>query len=365
MAWKRTVLTAAMLLPVAISQDPVRQLDAMLLPSVEAKLDSENGADVAWGGYLAQRYQLRGATRKLVTALGRWQEKHGLKARFVRLHLADALVAIRASVPGERMSILLRDPLTRSSAFAILANDPRVNHGALVDLATSRAPWGDTARRGAARLLVAKKQFSPKLGKHVLANLNCKLNVVIKDGAEDENQWNSAVGLGGSPPKEIGAMPGFPPLVRLTAYASASADDTVRLLVPDRFGDEPFVLSRQEGVTYQQFQMRAGEKQDTDHASEYAKLVGAMTRVYFKSYETIDLDWAGKDDYVKKVTELRDTRRKNLDKAVSRMRRDGWLGKEDLSGFRIPLEIATNDLRADKSEALPELPPVPAASSGK
>jgi len=349
------LLLVSVVLASAAPCQGVKEFDALLLPGVEKRLASERAADVAWGGYLAQRYRLRGAARPLVQALSVWQKQYGLKARFVRLHLADALVGIRAHVPGEQMEILLRDPLTRSCAFAILANDPLVNREALIELAMSRAPHGDMARSAAGRLLVAKKMASQKFGRHILDHLDYHLAVTVTDGASDDNQWNSAVGLGGTPPKEIEAPEGFPPLVRLTLMRSGHDEDTVRLLVPDRFGDSPVVLTREEGVTYKRYQLTAGGKQAADSSWAYAKLVGRIARVDLGSFESQTVQFDNAENYLKTITAARDERRAKLKKIVQRMRRDGWLAK-DGPGVEVPLEIGIDDQRGDKSVPLPVLP---------
>lgn len=361
----KPLLASVVLASVAPCQG-VQECDALLLPAVEKRLASESAADVAWGGYLAQRYQLRGATRELVKALSVWQEKYGMKARFVRLHLADALVGIRAHVPSEQMDILLRDPLTRSCAFAILASDPLVNREALIELAMSRAPHGDMERSAAGRLLVAKDLASKKFGQHILDHLDYHLAVTVEDKVSEDNRWNSAIGVGGggAPPKEIEAPTGFPPLVRLTLMRSSEDEDTMRLLVADQFGDSAVVLTREEGVTYKRFQLTAGRKQAADSSWAYAKLVARIARVDLGSYERQTVRFDNAESYLKTMCDLRDERQVKLATIVRCMRRDGWLGK-DQPGFDVPLEIGIDDQRGDKSVPLPELPDAPKRDAGK
>lgn len=341
------------------AQNPVETIDAQILKTVEEKLSADAPQEVAWGGYLAQRYRLQGASRPLRAALDRWKDREGLKARMTRLHLLDGLLGIAARVPSEQVEYLLDDKMTRAAAFAVMARDPRANLEGLERLALASAEGDDLARTAAARLLIARGLRSQKLGWRIVKTIECHYYVAVTDGAEIDTlePWAD-----GRKVKYVltKTQPGFPPLVRIDLSTSQDSEQMMKMIVPGRVGNSPIYLTRKEKAVYRPIDMEFGRKVEHPALHERWNLFEKMAGVPADRFLSRDFAWKDAKTYIDAYTKDRDGLRRRLDKAVVAMRKKGWLGKDDEPEFRIPLKESVQDLREDKSTELPEIPPPPA-----
>jgi hypothetical protein len=354
-------LTAALAGQAQQLQTPVQRLDAQLLREVQAKLNSEAPVDVAWGGYLSQRYRLKGATADLCKALERWQGVDKMIARVVRLHLADGLLGSGGKVPAAQVATLLNDPLTRDAAFAIMAQSPRINREAILQLAIGPAERHDLARIAAGRLLITSNVPTPELGDYVLSQFQCKLTIRVRGGELDGIAWDTAVGLGGVGEEEphLRRRKGFPPLPQIKLNRSSGNKDTMRMIISDQFDDRAIVLTRKESTSYERSELEFGMHAKLPQ-SELTHLVYGMSKVHGitrVSWQMIE--WQDADSYLLGATEMRDALVAKLDKAVRSMRTSRWVGRRTKRDFRIPLDVRVQDERGDQATALPELPDVP------
>lgn len=343
---------------VTCAQEPIASMDRELLPTVEERLASDSAADVAWGGYLAQRYRLRGATRAICEALARLRGRDELEARFTRLHLLDGLIGSGAKVPAEQVEHLLDDPLTRAAAFAVIATDPKANREALTRVAVAPAERGDLVRKAAGRMLVTRELQAPPLGELIVKHAEVHLRVTLRDDKTEECVHEGQVGLGGMVKRRprSGRLDGFPPLIRLRLTTSLLSDDIVALVVAERLGVPAVLLTRDEGVTYASTDLQRGELQAAPSNDELLLLLAATTRARPSQYTHLRITWQDADAFAKLYTTYRDGVSLELDAAVEELRQRGWLRRDALVGQRIALHEHLDDVRGDKSVPLPELP---------
>jgi len=346
---------------VTCAQEPIAALDRELLPTVEERLASDSAADIAWGGYLAQRYRLRGATRAICEALARLRGRDELEARFARLHLLDGLIGSGVKVPAEQVEHLLDDPLTRAAAFAVIAADPKANREALTRIALAPAERDDLVRTAAGRLLVTRELYAPPLGELVAKHAEVHLRVLLRDDETMECVHDGQVGLGVVVKRRprSGRLEGFPPLIRLRLTTSLLSEHTAALVVAGRLGVPAVLLTREEGVTYASTDLQRGELQATPSNDELLLLLAAMTRARPSQYSFLRITWEGPDAFAKLYTMFRNGVSLELDAAVDELRQRGWLRRDALVGQRIALHEHLDDVRGDKSVPLPELPPRP------
>ena len=339
-------------------QDPARKLDRMLLTEVEQRLQSESDAEVAWGGYLAHRYRLRGATRSLSAGLERYRARDDIAGRIVRLHLVDGLLGAGARVPAEQVEFLLEDALTRGAALAVLALEPQANREALTRTALAPAERGDLARQAAGRLLVVNELCEPKLGAFVADNLRFELSMHVVDDKTSSMQWDSAMALAGDQanPDKIDSPIGFPPLVRLRLATSRNAENTVRMVVPRRLGGSLIALTREEKIDYWPFELERGRFSDVPSQHELNRLLKAMAGVSVNVQTEFRHEWQDAATCREAFCERRDKVRAKLDKAVEQLRKRGWLVPSERPGMRIELVEKLVDERGDRGVGLPEIP---------
>lgn len=340
----------------------------MLLAEVEAKLISAAPMNVAWGGYLAQRYRIKGATTGLCKALGRWRDVDGIVARVVRLHLVDGLLGNGSKVPADQVAPLLKDALTRDAAFAIIAQNPRVNRETILQLALAPAKPGDVARIAAGRLLISSKLPTSELGDYTLRRFHCNITITMDDPNTAGRVLHvvDVFGDDRTPKKELRRRTGFPPLPRIELHRSGSNKHTVRMIVPDDFKDPSIVLIRKENTSYNLADLEFGELEQHIPQPELMRLVQGMSRVRnFKQSLGQNLDWKDDDSFLKQVVEPRNEVAAKLDKVVDAMRRDGWLSSNMKRDFRIALKVNIHDYRGNQTKPPPDLPAVPARIPAK
>ena len=340
-----------------VAQDPIEALDAQILKSVEERLAADSPQQVAWGGYLAQRYRLRGASRALCAALDRWKHQEGLEARMTRLHLLDGLLGIGARVPTEQVEFLLNDKMTRAATLAVMAQDAAANLEGLARLAMAPAEWNDMARKSAARLLVARGLRSTRLGWHVVDNIKCGYSVWLTDGNGVDSSESEAAG--GRMVKYLltKTQAGFPPLVRIDLTSSQNAEAMVKMVVPGRVGEGPIYLTRQEKAVYRPIDMEFGRLRELPSVFERLNLLKQMSGVRNLQLNTFrELHWTDAATFLSSYTKERDEIRAQLDLAIRQMRKKGWLGNETRPDFRIPLSETIEDMRGETAVALPEIP---------
>lgn len=353
------LLFALTVVPMVCAQSPVAGIDAQLLPQIERRLEADSATQVAWGGYLAQRYRLRGASRALCAALDRWKDRDGLEARIVRLHLVDGLLGIDAKVPAEQVEFLLKDKLTRAAAFAVIAGDAAANLEGLVRIALEPAEYNEIVRRAAGRLLVARGLRSPALAKHVLDNLKFSYNVIVTDVRE---LWDTVEAEGPSGAVEYTkTKAGFPPLVRIELSGWNSAKGTMRSVVPGLSGKSPIVLTRKEHARYQPTELERGRMRPALPGGELLCLLNHMSGVHQHSHSHHkELFWTNEKDFLARYVPDRDQLRKRLDKVVVGLRKKKWLPSDYPDDYRIQLAEVVHDERSNKSVDLPKIPEAPA-----
>jgi len=339
------------------AQDPLRDTDRLVLAVVTGKLESTEAADVAWGGYLANRYRLEPARDALLGALERWREVEGMEARVVRLHLVDGLIGARVNVPAEPLEFLLQDVLTRQGAFALMARQPRPNKDAILRAAMAPAEAFDPMREHAARVVTHFGLRSPAYAKFLLGNLQARFAVEVVDAESESQSWNSAEGWGGEfVPPALKQMRGFPPLVRLDLGSRASATEVLTIGVPIH-GDDRLQISREEDVVYEKWELQRGK---LEVAPDRRSLEGTLSRIVGSKVDSARYrrhEWVDAAGYLR-IAEERDTMVAELDAVLAELRTRRWLAPEDLPGYRIPIEVVIEDRRGDRSTPLPVLPAI-------
>lgn len=349
----------------AAAQTPRDETTEQVRKTIEQKLASEEPSDVAWGGYLVNRDQLRTASRALTEALQRWRTREGFDARCVRLHLVDGLVGIDARLPAEQVEFLLDDPLTCVAAFAVICNEPIVNQAAIANVAMSSSLPRAALRTAAAQFLVAHDVHAPGFAAFLLEQIRPRFLAIVRaPGAEDDNgTWNSAVGLGGRlrRPSE-GVLAGFPPLVR-HSLAGGGEGTKVRLVSPAVGGLEADYLMRSEvsSFTRAEFDVPKGRAEfDGNVAEILLRSIVPQQEDYFR---VLVHEWRDAATYLAEVTAARDALRRDLDDLVLGLRERGWLERTELTDFRVPLEERFQDER--KRKELPALPELPSAGQAR
>ncbi len=346
------------------AQDPAQEADALLLPLVEQHLASDTAADVAWGGQLVWQHRLQAARRPLLEAMEKWKGRDGIEARFVRLHLLDGMLGAAVKVPGERVEFLLDDPLTRPGALALIADDWRANAASLLKIAMTPAAQFDAVRLTAARLVAAHELKSATFTTHLLDGLQAEFVAHITDAGPPESQWNSAVGLGGGNRPTVRLPAGFPAAVRHTisgddASGRSNGTTTERLLIDADGAGPTTTLLRTTKARYWPENLEPGERVDRLPDHQRWALLQVMATVTIPDSTFVEHSFQDAARYRTELTAARDAQRERLDEALKKLRRGGWLGRKDLVGYRIPLDVQIHDERSDKSTALPDLPPLP------
>ncbi|HEX5054312.1 MAG TPA: hypothetical protein VFZ65_21210 [Planctomycetota bacterium] len=339
------------------AQEPTAAPDAKTLPEVEKLLASTVPAEVAWGGYLAQRHRLRDAVRALGAALQRWRDRDDKQARFVRLHLVDGLVGCGAHVASEQVEFLLADALTREAAFVVIAAEPAVNMDALARLAMEPAEPGDLVRQAAARLLIHEDLHVPALAAYLVQHASSSFDVTVRSDVSADAGWNSAIGLGGRQAAQLKSPPGFPPLVRhgLAKRARKGAEDTI---VAAAAGVAGMQHTRTEPGSFYAFEATRRPFTEAPPNSTVFELLGCMAGEAAEPAVAHTLIWRDAPTFLAACTKLRNEQRNRLDALVARLRAQKWLAADELPGLRITLEESVHDERTDRSVTLPPIPPV-------
>jgi len=214
------------------------------------------------------------------------------------------------------------------------------------------------ARTAAARLLVARGLRSERLGWHVVKDLKATYSVWISDGGVMEA---TEAEPGGPMVKYLltKTKPGYPPLVRIDLTTSQNAEQMIEMVVPGRVGRTPIYLTRKEKAAYRPIDMEFGRMSEMPYLFERLNLVKQMSGIKIDSYTFREVGWKDAKTFLDNYTKERDEIRRRLDRAVSQMRKKGWLGTNAAADFRIPLREEIEDQRTDTSVSLPEIPPAP------
>lgn len=357
---KSTLLCLALLVAHASAQDPSQELDELLIERVKQKLASEVAGDVAWGGYLAQRYRLKSADRALLEALGKWRDRDGIEARVVRLHLVDGLVGVRAQVAVEQVEFLLEDPLTRDAAFGLLVGKPIPNREAILRAAMAPAEEEDSVRQVAAEVIVACGLRSPEYAQFLLRHLKSELKVTVIDARSGVGgvEWSTSWWISTDYLRRgLERRPGFPPIVRLGFGSQSGESDSIPVTWPP--GRSPFVISRSEHVTYEVNKLRRGAAVESPPAILVESTLARMAGRGLAARQNLEHDFVDAATFTQAVLAARAAQVSDLDAFVISLREQCWLRPDDLPGYRIPLEVKVYDDRGDKTVPLPELPPFP------
>lgn len=366
-------------------RDPAGQAEDALLALISPRLASAEAEDVAWGAHLASRYELKRVRRALSDALSRWRDVDGEPARQVRLHLVDALWAIRARVPGDQIAPLLEDPLTRVPAFLLLTLDVRPNADLLAQLAmSSRVPFDAVPHAAGGLLVDAANQRRgvrpPALARHLLDVAACALTVNVVDGPkEEQNLWNSAVS--GDDPPGLDMAPGFPPLVLHTLSRQDLAHWSGDGRVVRRGHPADASLQRTErgqtttlplppggrrqdvGVVHQRALVNVipgralalGEPQRHPVGQQAALWLERMALHPTPTSVTLDLPWQGETELRRVIATTCEELRQGAAPLRARLADQGWLPAAEGGDYLLPIRISVWDLRRDTATPLPKI----------
>ncbi|MFK7738720.1 MAG: hypothetical protein AB8H80_00245 [Planctomycetota bacterium] len=345
----------------ALKEQVLAKSDRALLPAIERRLQSHLASEVAWGGYLAQRYQLGTATKMLSSAIRRWQEREGIESRLVCMHLVDGLLGVHAKVPSDVLLGLLDDPLTREGATALMLRDPAAHREALLQTALQPAAIYDCARYAAAVALIQKQMREPKLARGLLNSVPTQLKLRVVDAKPKQRPVATSclfTDQHGDP--AIVQKPNFPPLVLMRLSRRNVPHGTVEILCSDIGDGAPISFLRIESANYQPSIDAGGPSYPKLFPADSVRLLKALTGVEVDLYVAREHRYVDAKTLLEEFGAMQQEHCAKLDGVVAGLRRRGWLSKQEMPGYRIVVEQSIVDDRGDTSEALPPTPELPA-----
>lgn len=327
---------------------------------VAAQLRGDRAVDVAVGAYLARKLRLRDVGGELRQALRTWRDRDGDEARYLRMHLVDALWGIEADVPAEEIAFLLDDEFARVPALLVLLRDPKRHAEALARVAMGRAPADDLVRYLAARALVEQGIRTEGLAAHLLQHADHRLVVAVGQPSPfDGPAWNAGFRLGGVAAKLESAPEGFPPyvhhvLLRIPAENVMPRQDGLQWLYAAA-GGLPAICHRRSELPRFTVPQQRPESTAAPAGDLAMELLELMAATGDPGPRRIEVEWHGPERLRTDVAKVQAEQRARLDRLVVALRKRGWLGEDELRGFHVPLRIELLDLRPDRTEPLPAI----------
>ena len=309
-----------------------------LKANVRQLLASEKIQDQAWAAYYIGKFRWAEFTPELTKMLAR-----GDDGSFLHRAALDALIQLNAVVKAEQL--LLHFERFPNQIVILLAIDPIGNEQtflSLLDLQQSDERW-----LAMCNLLVRLR--SKGLASRLLRELKIKPSILVVDNLNvggGGSGSNGGCGDGG-----LTVPSGFPPLV---SYDLTSVE---------KQGIVVFVVGRHT-IYYEQVddgQVGVGGchrlKNRDGYRVEY--LAGLLNvsdeQLNFSAFPSFKVLWKGVLAYQRETRRIRNEVRQSYDQLLEKLINEGMLTQTEANDLAPRIEFQLNDIRKDKSIALPKL----------
>jgi hypothetical protein len=314
-----------------------------------ADLSSDTALTVAWAASHAASSPAKELIAPLRKALHAWRDQEGDEAEVTRLHLLDALLQSGAKVPASELLQMLDGERAGTVAFVMLLRDPKLNERELLDLFRASPPindhelLSDAALRTMALGNILAAQKAPGFAAFVWRHLDLDLHVTVNDGGNLMSTISVAL-PNVRPPAPQG---GFPPepIYRLVTEAGAGTQWLTGGQTPVGFvrvmSDEQRAWRMPSGQSAQWFswlRITPMDLQDSDTGLTIA----------FKS----------RASFLVEVVVARAKLIAHKKAALRALVAAGAMTEAEAAAAASTTEVHIDDQRANRSEALPDIPPI-------
>ena len=324
---------------------------------VLAQLDSKKPSEAAWAAYRAGKMGVTAAIPRLAEMLKPSPRKDNAEAEHLRMTVLDALVLLKAKVPGDLETDLVLHHAKRKCwrrCLVLLSRNPGENRKALLKLFGQ--PRGDNlgnATVAVGNLLcgVRAEGFTAR----ILPLLPLRLEITVKDPGASSGNGGLRV-LGGSGDGYIRLPKGFPPHADYLFWKTKRPGSS---LLAD--GPRPIWFSRREVA-------RSGLLTGVDSASHPSRdctfewlgnlLHAGPARFAFRRDHRKTVDYQSPGHFLEQAQKTREIAIAPWLELREQCLLEELLTPAEATHLELPLTVVITDQREDQGIALPPLPPL-------
>lgn len=150
-------------------------------------LASNSACDIAWGAHIVSERRLDELAPALREALTRVAGNSQVEWRLSRLHIADALWAIRADLPSEAIGALFAGRWTRVTALLIAMRNTSANAPLLASVAVDSPGFADLVALSAGEVILRERETACALAEALAKDCRGVVQVTIKSEDDGPN----------------------------------------------------------------------------------------------------------------------------------------------------------------------------------
>jgi hypothetical protein len=323
-----------------------------------ADLSSQTAVTVAWAASHAASFPAKELIAPLRKALHTWRDQEGDEAEVTRLHLLDALLQSGAKVPASELLPLLDGRRAGTAAFVMLLREPKLNERELLELfrACPRTSEHEFLSPSGLRTLalgnILAAQRAPGFAAIVWQQLNLDLHVVASDDGTSVFSRSTQIPID----DRSGTPPGFPcePTYELvTRLAATQAQWLIAQTGWLTTGRTPVGFRRM-------FQPDDGRRvfmfEQPEHGLSWVRMMAPMNLQRSDTEQVIT--FKSRDSFLEEVVAARGKLVEHKRAALRALVAAGAMTADEAAAAAGSTEVHVDDQRANRSEALPDIPPI-------